>query len=107
MRNIVITDKELMWDILSGNHAHLAHAWGQELLELSKKQSKKQFRVRANECLYCTLSWPVEARSRAVKTWLSTYKIPLNPSELASCDQFHQTTASFVFNNSRSIQAYE
>ena len=102
-----MTDQELMWDLLSNNHARLSHIWGQELLGLSKKQSKKRFHKRADECLSITLSWPVEARARAVKTWLSTYKIPLNPSELASCDQFHQTTASFVFNNSRSIQAYE
>ena len=107
MHNIVITDKELMWNILSGNYAHLAHAWGQELLELSKKQSKKRFRARANECLSCTLSWPVEARARAVKTWLSTYRIPLNPAEMSSFGRFHKTTGSFVFDNCRSILAYE
>jgi len=99
--------QELMWDLLSNNHARLAHAWGQELLGLSKKRSKKQFRARADECLSSTLSWPVEARARAVKTWLSKYRIPLNPSELASFGRFHETTGSFVFNNSRSIRAYE
>jgi len=102
-----MTNRELMWDLLSANYCNLAHVWGQELTALSKKRNKKQFRDRADECLSCTLSWPVEARARAVKTWLTTYKIPLNPSELASCDQFHQTTANFVFNNSRSILAYE
>ena len=102
-----ITDQELMWDLLSNNHARLSHIWGQELLGLSKKRSKKQFHARADECLSITLSWPVEARSRAVKTWLSTYKIPLNPAEMASSDQFHQTTANFVFDNRQSIRAYE
>ena len=99
--------KELMWDLLSNNHARLAHAWGQELLELSKEQGKKRFHKRADECLSITLSWPVEARSRAVKTWLSTYKIPLDPGHLTSFDRFHETTGSFVVDNSKSILAYE
>jgi hypothetical protein len=104
---MVMIDKDLMWDLLSNNHARLAHVWGQELLELSKKRSKKQFHARADECLQCTLSWPIEARTRAVKTWLSTYRIPLDPAEIACFDRFHETTGSFVVNNSRSIQAYE
>ena len=102
-----ITDQELMWDLLSNNHARLSHIWGQELLSLSKKRSKKQFHARADECLFVTLSWPVEARSRAVKTWLSTYRLPLEPAQIPSFDRFHEITGSFVVNNSRSILAYE
>jgi len=102
-----MTDQDLMWDLLSDNHGKLAHVWGQELAALSKRRNKKQFRARADECLSSTLSWPVEARARAVKTWLSTYKIPLNPAEMASSDQFHQTTANFVFSNRESIRSYE
>jgi hypothetical protein len=100
-------DQQLAWDLLSNNHARVAHAWGQELAALSKRRNKKQFRDRADECLARTLSWPIDARSRAVKTWLSTYQIPLNPAELPSFGRFHQTTGHFVFNNSQSILAYE
>jgi hypothetical protein len=100
-------DQELAWDMLSNNHARLAHAWGQELLKLSKKRGRKQFHSRADECLQVTLSWPMEARARAVKTWLSTYKIPLDPEQMLSFDRFHEITGSFVVNNSRDIQAYE
>lgn len=103
----MITDRELMWDLLSNNHARLTHVWGQELQELSKKRSKKRFHARVDECLSCTLSWPVDARSRAVKTWLSTYRLPLEPAQLPSFDHFHRTTGQFVFDHSRSIQAYE
>jgi len=102
-----ITDQELMWDLLSNNHARLSHIWGQELLGLSKKRSKKQFHARADECLSVTLSWPVEARSRAVKTWLSTYRLPLEPAQIPSFDRFHEITANFVFDNRQSILAYE
>ena len=100
------TDSELMWDLLSNNHGKLAHVWGQELAALSKKKSKKQFRARADECLSCTLSWPIDARARAVKTWLSTYRVPLNPAEMPSFGRFHETTGDFVFDHHQNIRAY-
>jgi hypothetical protein len=99
-------DQQLAWDLLSGNHRKLAHLWGQELLELSKKRGKKQFHARADECLSITLSWPVEARSRAVKTWLSTYRVPFDPGRMPHMDQFHKTTGDFVIQNARNITPY-
>lgn len=99
--------QDLMWDLLCDNHRKLSHIWGQELLELSKKRGGKRFRARVNECLSNTLSWPVEARARAVKTWLSTYRIPLDPGKMSSFDCFHKTTGDFIINNIKSIQAYE
>ncbi len=100
-------EQQLAWDLLSNNHARLTHIWGQELQELSKNQGHRQFHARADECLCRTLSWPIDARSRAVKTWLSTYKLPLEPAQLPSFGRFHQTTGHFVFNNAQSIQAYD
>jgi hypothetical protein len=100
-------DQQQAWDILSGAHARLAHFWGQELSKLSKKRSKTQFHKRAEQCLQTTLSWPVEQRARAVKTWLSKYQVPLDPEQLPSFDRFHEITFSFVVNHSRDIQSYE
>jgi hypothetical protein len=99
-------DKELMWDLLSDNHGRLVHAWGQELQALSKKRSKQQFHSRAEECLKATLNWPNDARARAVKTWLSTYQLPLDPKHMDSFDQFHTLTGQFILNNIRAIKAY-
>jgi carboxylesterase type B len=100
-------DQELMWDLLSARYARISHAWGQELAALSKKRNKKKFHAQADQRLSATLAWPVEDRARAVKTWLSTYRIPLNPAEMSSFGRFHKTTGSFVFDNCRSILAYE
>lgn len=100
-------DQELMWDLLSANYARISHTWGQELQELSKRPSKKQFHAQVDQCLSATLTWPVEDRARAVKTWLSTYQLPFDPRRLPHMDQFHMTTGDFVIQNSRQITVYE
>jgi len=98
--------KELMWDLLSENHAQLAHAWGQELRALSQRRGKQRFHARAEQCLKATLNWPSEARTRTVKTWLSTYQLPLEPRQLASFDQWHNLTGQYILNNIQAIKAY-
>jgi hypothetical protein len=100
-------DQQLAWDMLSCNYAKLAHAWGHELSVLSKIRGKKRFHAKAEQCLQTTLSWPTEERARAVKTWLSTYQLPLDPERLHSFNRFHETTASFVVTYSRDLRAYE
>lgn len=100
-------DKEYMWDLLSSNYSKLAHAWGQELAALSRRRNKQQFHARAEECLKATLLWPVDARSRTVKTWLSTYQLPLDQGKLESFNQWHELTSHYVFANQRNIQSYD
>ena len=100
-------DQELMWDLLSARYARISHAWGQELAALSKKRNKKQFHAQADQRLSATLAWPVEDRARAVKTWLTTYQIPMDPRFMPHMDQFHMTTGTFVFQNVRQIAVYE
>ena len=100
-------DQLLVWDLLSARYARISHVWGQELQELSKKRRKKQFHAQANHYLGATLSWPVEDRARAVKTWLSTYHLPFDPRYMPHMDQFHKLTGEFVIQNSREITVYE
>ena len=100
-------DQQLVWDLLSARYARISHAWGQELQELSKRPSKKRFHAQADQYLSATLAWPVEDRARAVKTWLTTYQIPMDPRFMPHMDQFHMTTGMFVFQNVRQIAVYE
>ena len=100
-------DQQLVWDLLSARYAHISHVWGQELQELSKKQGKKRFHAQADHYLGATLTWPVEDRARAVKTWLSTYQLPFDPRFMPHMDQFHKITGEFVIQNSREITVYE
>ena len=100
-------DQQLMWDTLSCNYAQLSHAWAQELSKLNKPRTKRLFHARVDKCLNTTLSWPVEARARALKTWLSTYRLPLSPDKLKCFDQFHELTGDYVIGHAKQIQAYE
>ena len=100
-------DQQLVWDLLSAKYAHLSHIWGQELQELTKKKNKDLFHAQANYRLGATLSWPVEDRARALKTWLTAYQLPLDPKLMPHMDQFHATTGDFVIQNSRQITVYE
>jgi hypothetical protein len=100
-------DKQLMWDILSSNYAKLSHEWGQHLLELSKCKQKQMFHARADDCISEILSWPIEERARAVKTWLSYYQIPFDAQKLKTFSVFHKSTGAYVIANSRRLTSYD
>ena len=100
-------DQQLVWDTLSCNYARLAHTWGQELSELSKPRNKRLFHARIDKCLNIILSWPVEHRVRAIKTWLNIYQLPMAPSKIKSFEQFHALTGDYIIANARYILAYE
>ena len=100
-------NQQLVWDIISCNYSRISHVWGREMQDLVKQNKMKKFHTRANNCVSTTLSWPADARSRAVKTWLSIYRLPFNPRRLAAFDDFHKTTASYIFNNANHITSYD
>jgi len=100
-------NQQLFWDIISCNYSRISHVWGREMLDLVKQNKMKKFHTMANSYVSATLSWPTDARSRAVKTWLSIYRLPFNPRRLAAFDDFHKTTASYIFNNANHITSYD
>ena len=100
-------DKQLTWDVLSGNYASISHAWGKKLLVLSQRKNKQAFHNRANKCMLEILSWPVDARCRTVKTWLSHYQLPLDPKRMDAFDDFHITTGAYVVANARRLTSYD
>jgi hypothetical protein len=100
-------DQQLFWDVISCNYSRISHAWGQEMLDLVKRNKMKKFHNMANGCVSATLSWPTDARSRAVKTWLSIYRLPFDPRHMESFDAFHKTTSSYILNNGKHIHSYD
>jgi len=100
-------DKQLTWDVLSSNYASISHVWGKELLELSQRKNKQAFHKRANKFMLEILSWPVDARCRTVKTWLSHYQLPLDPKRMDAFDDFHITTGAYVVANARRLTSYD
>lgn len=100
-------NKQLVWDILSSNYAKVSHEWGHELLELSKCKRKQAFHNRSDACISAILSWPVEERVRAVKTWLSYYKIPFDSGKLKTFGAFHKSSGAYVIDNANRIVSYD
>ena len=100
-------DQQLFWDVISCNYSRISHAWGREMLDLVKRNKMTKFHVMANSYVSAVLSWPADARARAVKTWLSIYQLPLEPGRMESFDDFHKTTGSYVINNVAHITSYD
>lgn len=100
-------DQQLFWDVISCNYSRISHAWGREMMNLVKQNKMKKFHITANRYVSATLTWPTDARSRAVKTWLNIYQLPFDPKRMESFDAFHKTTASYVINNAKHIVSYD
>jgi hypothetical protein len=77
------------------------------MLDLVKRNKMTKFHVMANSYVSAVLSWPDDARARAVKTWLSIYQLPLEPKRMKSFTDFHKTTGSYVLNNANHITSYD
>jgi hypothetical protein len=101
------SDQQRMWDMLSSNYARLSHLWGQEMTQLIQAKKRKKFLARANYYIGLVLNWPVEDRVRAVKTWLTFYKLPFEPDRLECFTQFHETTSDYILQNIKQIAVYE
>jgi len=100
-------DQQQAWNIISANYPAICHAWAQELVQLSARKSQQRFHRRANDFIACMLNWPIEARCRTVKTWLSMYELPLSIGRLDSFDQFHESTGEFILRQYQSIRVYD
>jgi len=47
-----------------------------------------------------------EQSVRILKTWLSTYKLPLDPDRLKTFEQFHEQFGKFIIDNTATIKSY-
>jgi len=98
------SDQELMWNVLTNNPEFLAHRWGKELSALKGKR----FHTACNQHLrFIVDNFSTEEAARTVKTWLSTYKLPLDPNELNAFDDFHAKFGRYIINDVANIKAYE
>ena len=102
-----MNSEEYVWDVLSANPARLSHAFGQELQAI---KNKKKFHQRANECLnFVMTNFNNEGVIRTVKTWLSFYKLPLEPDKLPSFEKFHNNYGHIIHQDlyRKTIASYE
>lgn len=101
-----MTEKELVWALLKSDPACLAHTMAQQLSEFNDEtELNKQADAYLNQLL-STFN-DAETLARIVKTWLSEYQIPLNPSLLESFDKWHEFCSYYIVENAKNIQVYQ
>ena len=87
-----------------------AHESAKELLVILNQGKRKRYKSmnsKADKHLLTIMDlFDKEPAVRILKTWLSTYKLPLDPDRLETFDQFHEQFGEFILNNSAMINSY-
>lgn len=97
-------DQEEMWKTLSNDAAYLCHKWAKELLALKGRKFHQQCDERLG---YITNNFDNESATSIIKTWLSSYAIPLDPSKLKNFDNFHMRFGRYISDNVKDIRIYK
>ena len=87
-----------------------AHESGKDLLAVLNQGKRKRYKSMnstADKHLSTIMYlFDKEPAVRILKTWLSTYKLPLDPTRLKTFDQFHEQFGKFIINNTAIIESY-
>ena len=87
-----------------------AHQSGKDLLEVLNQGKRKRYKSMnstADKHLLTIMDlFNKEQSVRILKTWLTTYSLPLDPNRLKTFDQFHEQFGEFIINNTATIESY-
>ena len=96
-------EQETMWNVLTNNAEYLSHKWAKELESL---KGKKFHNVADHYLGFVVDNFGDEEASRTIKTWLTTYRLPLDPDKLDNFDAFHRKFGPYIANEIRNIRSY-
>ena len=87
-----------------------AHESGKDLLAVLNQGKRKRYKSMnstADKHLLTIMDlFNKEQSVRILKTWLTTYSLPLDPNRLKTFDQFHEQFGKFIIDNTEIIQSY-
>ena len=87
-----------------------AHESGKDLLAVLNQGKRKRYKSMnstADKHISTIMHlFDNEQSVRILKTWLSTYKLPLDPYRQKPFDQFHEQFGKFITNNTATIKSY-
>lgn len=90
-------DQERMWNILGNRYQMLAHQYARDILSYKTTRARDR---RANKLFsYVLNNFPKDDIVKTVHLWLSTYRLPLQPSKLVEFDRFHEEFGKFISDN--------
>ena len=99
-------DQEYMWAMLKCEPQKLCHKWADQMLEC--QNNAKTMNAMADEYLHYMLDrFSHNDTCRTIKTWLSTYHLPIDPGLISSFDRFHVNCGPYVIKNLGSITVFE
>jgi hypothetical protein len=87
-----------------------AHESGKDLLAVLNQGKRKRYKSMnstADKYLLTIMDlFDKEQSVRIIKTWLTTYSLPLDPNRLKTFEQFHQQFGEFAIDNTATIKSY-
>ena len=105
----MMLDDERLITLLKGPDWY-AHESAKELLDILNQGKRKRYKSMstvADRHIEIIMDlFNKEQTVRILKTWLSTYKLPLDPNRLKTFDQFHEQFGEFAIQNAESIRSY-
>ena len=105
----MMSDNERLIVLLKGPDWY-AHKSGKDLLAVLNQGKRKRYKSMnstADKHILTIMNlFDKEPAVRILKTWLSTYKLPLDPNRLKTFDQFHEQFGKFIIDNTAIIQSY-
>jgi hypothetical protein len=105
----MMSDSERLIALLKGPDWY-AHESGKDLLAVLNQGKRKRYKsmnsTADKHLLTIMYLFDKEQSVRILKTWLSTYSLPLDPDRLKTFDQFHEQFGKFITNNAGLIKSY-
>jgi len=105
----MMSDSDRLITLLKGPdwYAHRAANEMLMILNQGKRKRYKSMNSTADKHLLTIMDlFNKEQSVRILKTWLTTYSLPLDPNRLKTFDQFHEQFGEFIINNTATIESY-
>lgn len=97
-------EQQQFWNALKGPEYH-CHRMARDILAV--KGRAKRFHQRIDQHLDTLMHlYKGEEVVRVLHTWLSVYKMPINPCQLIVYDRFHDQYSDLIMQQSGKIKPY-
>jgi len=104
-----MTEQQRLIALLKGPDWY-AHESGKDLLAVLNQGKRKRYKSlnsTADRHLSTIMDlFDKEQSVRILKTWLTTYSLPLDPNRLKTFDQLHEQIGEFIIDNTATIKSY-
>ena len=104
-----MTEQQRLIALLKGPDWY-AHESGKDLLAVLNQGKRKRYKSlnsTADKHLSTIMDlFDKEQSVRILKTWLTTYSLPLDPNRLKTFDQLHEQIGEFIIDNTATIKSY-